>query len=601
MKRAIILGGVEAGRSAANMRRLLEFFGVPASIHTPAECWKHALASPKNGESFVLLGCAGSVLRFLDKMEEQAERGQFWGRGIHSVFVCNEGPAACTDALVKKISKDGKGEIQSTAATEFRISPEANDFCGPMAGVHCSVSQANGGMGVLKAETAETLISCAEGPVFAKMMYKNVALFFSTGGVLDIDAELAARDFDIRDHFLPATPIVMFVKWAFAESCFQPPETNACLIIDDPPLKPRYGFVNFQYLNELMSRHRFSCSLAFIPWNWRRSDSRVVRLFKENPERFSLSVHGCDHTRREFAIQNSAQVRWKVLCATQRMKRHEFRTGLRHDPVMVFPQGAFSRAAMRALKGSEFIGVVNSEVISKDPVPHHIKISDFWETALMNYDNFPIFTRRYPWQGLENFAFDILLGKPCIAVVHQNDCHDECRHVVDFIDRLNQLNVRLAWRDLGALVRRSFRQRKLKPDVLEIEMFGKEILLENFTSETKRFCVRKRESFPEQIEEVRAGTRAIEWTADLQGICFSTELGPGRSQMVRTLYKEFSENSFTAENSFAGGDMGHWVKTTFRRYLCEIRDNYVMGKSFSQTHDGDGGHLPGSGLPATTG
>ncbi|HEV2320101.1 MAG TPA: hypothetical protein VGV18_10145, partial [Verrucomicrobiae bacterium] len=258
-------------------------------------------------------------------------------------------------------------------------------------------------------------------------------------------------------------------------------------------------------------------------------------------------------------------------------------------------------AAMRELKGSEFIGVVNSEVVSKDPVPCKIRISDFWEVALMNYDSFPIFTRRYPWQGLENFAFDILLGKPCIAVVHQNDCHDKCRHVVDFIDRLNQLNVRLAWRDLGALVRRSFRQRKVRPDILEIEMFGKEILLENFTSARQRYCVRKRESFPEQIEEVRAGTRAIEWASDFQGISFSTELAPGGSQMVRTLYKDFSENGLASENAFAGADLGHWVKTTFRRYLCEIRDNYVMPRSFSQTHDGEGDHLPGSGLPATTG
>lgn len=599
MNRAIILSGTEEAGTATNICRLLEFFGVSSCVQNPSECWKQLRSSSDTGENIALIAPAGGFLRFLDIIEDDGERARFWGRRIHSVFVYNEGPIEIAGALIKKIAKEGKGEVQCTTATDFHVSRDAAEFCGPMSGVDCSIRGHNNATCVLKAEGMEHIISSVDGPVFAKLLYKNVSIFFSTAGVLNIDAELGARDFDIRDHFLPATPVVMYVKWAFSESCFHPSETNACLIIDDPPLKPRYGFLDFQHLNELMSHHHFTCNLAFIPWNWRRSDSRVIRLFKENRERFSLSVHGCDHSRREFGIQNDALLRWKVLCATQRMKRHEFRTGLHHDPVMVFPQGAFSRSAMAALKGSEFIGVVNSEVFGTDPPTRPIKISDFWEVALMNYDNFPIFTRRYPWQGVENFAFDILLGKPCIAVVHQNDCHDQCRHVVEFIDRLNKLNVRLAWCDLGTLVRRSFRQRKLGPNILEIEMFGKEIFLENSSSETKQYFVRKRESFPEQIEAVRLGTRAVDWVAAPQGISFSTELAPGQSQSIRTLYTEFSENDFMAENAFAGADMAHWIKTTFRRYLCEIRDNYVMLKSFSQDHDGDGGHFPGSGLPAT--
>jgi hypothetical protein len=310
----------------------------------------------------------------------------------------------------------------------------------------------------------------------------------------------------------------------------------------------------------------------------------VVRLFKKNPARLSLSVHGCDHTRREFGTQNGDLLRWKVLCAAQRMKRHDFKTGLHHDPVMVFPQGVFSRTAIHALKGSDFIGVVNSEVISSDAENCPIKISDFWSIGLMNYDSFPIFTRRDPWQGVENFAFDILLGKPCIAVVHHNDCHDDCRHVVEFIDRLNRLNARLEWRDLGAVVRRSFRLRKLSFNAAEVEMFGKEMILENAGGETKYFCVRKRESSPDQIQEIRAGFKSVQWTHAPDGISFRITLKPRQSQTVRVVFREFSANGIANENSFAGADVAYWMKATFRRYLCEIRDNYVMGKTFSHSH-----------------
>ena len=580
---AIVLGGPGDEALVRNLCRLLQFFGLNAHVQDASSCWKQMLSDLEKGRNVKLFGSAASVLQLLGYMEKAKEHELSSSR-LHSVFVCNDGPVEMAATLVKKIANAGNAEIQHSMNTEFRVSTDLNEFCGAMAGVECSTRGANAGAYVLKAETADAIVTCADGHVFARLPYHNVPIFFSTGGIINIDSELGARDFDIRDHFLAATPVVMYIKWAFAENCFQPPENSACLIIDDPPLKPRYGFVNFEHLNDLTWRHHFSCSLAFIPWNWRRSDSRVVRLFKKNPGRLSLSVHGCDHTRFEFGTQNGEQLRWKVLCASQRMQRHDLRTGLRHDPVMVFPQGRFSKKAMHALKGSEFIGVVNSEVISTDAVPSSVKISDFWSIGLMNYDNFPIFTRRDPWQGLENFAFDILLGKPCIAVVHHNDCHDNCRHVMEFIDGLNRLNTHLEWRDLGTVVRRSFRQRKLSPTAMEIEMFGKEALLENSTGETKYFCVRKRESSPEHIQEIRAGIRTVDWTNSTDGISFRIKLKPGQSQIVRIVFRGISVSGFAEENTFAGADAVHWVKTTFRRYLCEIRDNYLMGKTFSHSH-----------------
>jgi hypothetical protein len=46
------------------------------------------------------------------------------------------------------------------------------------------------------------------------------------------------------------------------------------LVIDDPLLKPRYGFLKFLPFLRLMQRHDFATSIAFIPWNWRRSATK---------------------------------------------------------------------------------------------------------------------------------------------------------------------------------------------------------------------------------------------------------------------------------------------------------------------------------------
>ena len=45
-----------------------------------------------------------------------------------------------------------------------------------------------------------------------------------------------------------------------------------------------------------MQRQRFSTSIAFIPWNYRRSTRDVASLFSSTPPGLlSLCVHGCDH------------------------------------------------------------------------------------------------------------------------------------------------------------------------------------------------------------------------------------------------------------------------------------------------------------------
>jgi peptidoglycan/xylan/chitin deacetylase (PgdA/CDA1 family) len=132
-------------------------------------------------------------------------------------------------------------------------------------------------------------------------------------------------------------------------------------VIDDPILKPGYGFVNYRDLLDLMEQHNFSTSIAFIPWNWRRSASKVARLFYEHPERYSLSMHGCDHTAGEFGTRDLNTLAWKAKQATDRMARHESKTGIRHDRIIVFPQGVFSEPALSVLKHANFVAAVNTD------------------------------------------------------------------------------------------------------------------------------------------------------------------------------------------------------------------------------------------------
>jgi len=332
-------------------------------------------------------------------------------------------------------------------------------------------------------------------------------------------------------------------------------------------LKPRHGFVNFQELLSLMKRHKFSTNIAFIPWNWRRSAPEVVQVFRENPENYSLSVHGCDHTRAEFGSSNQQRLYWKAQQALERMNHHEDITGIRHDRVMVFPQGIFSEEAMGALKHTELIAAVNNDIVCAGPHPRAITISDVWDIAVMGY-NFPLFTRRYPWEGVENFAFDAVLGKRAIKVIHHDYCNDHCSRLVTFIERLNDLKCAPIWRSLREVVRRSYRQRERLGEV-EIEMYATELRVENRSGQPKRFLIRRRECEPSAIREISDESGPIAWHSLNGQINFEIELNAGESKMVAIRFHELPGDGCN------GDSLPYRFKTTLRRYLCEARDNYI--------------------------
>jgi len=252
------------------------------------------------------------------------------------------------------------------------------------------------------------------------------------------------------------------------------------------------------------------------------------------------------------------------------MSCHEAKTGIPYDRIMVFPQGVFSGTSMAVLKHAHFTAAVNTEVLSSDLPRPSITVSDVWDVGVMKYANFAIFTRRYPSQGVENFAFDILLGKPCIVVVHHDYCQDNCALLVQIIERLNALNCQLSWRSLGEVVRRSCRQRELSPGMVEMVMYGSKLQLENRSERQTRYFVTKRESDASAVKEIRAGSQEIPWNFSDGSIHFEIDLASGHSTMVGITFHDYPAEVRYREK------IGYKLKVVLRRYLSEVRDNYVM-------------------------
>ena len=569
-QQALLLADSSSPADTENPAKVLQFFGVPYRSMTADQ---FLTGCPKGSKS-KLLCAAGTLLHLITRLEKTSAADRFLEERLHSVFVYGANDAGALTRLAGILACDDDVGIQELeqCGSDIVVSDAMDDFCGVMAGVRVAAPRTNLSSKFALGVTSRNVVNVillGDGAAFLKFEYKGVPVFLSTSReIIDLDAELKSH-FDVRDHFFSAVPLVLYVRWAFAETCWHAPERNACLVIDDPLLKPRHGFVNFQELLSLMKRHKFSTNIAFIPWNWRRSAPEVVQLFKENPENYSLSVHGCDHTRAEFGSSNQRRLYWKIQQALERMNRHESITGIRHDRVMVFPQGIFSEAAISVLKRSGIIAAVNSDVISSDSEPRAVTISELWDIAVMGYSDFPIFTRRYPWEGIANFAFDLLLGKPAIALIHHDYCSDHGARLIEFIEGLNTLKCSLTWNSLSEVVRWSCRQREVSPDIVELEMYGTELRIENPSARRKQYLVRRRESEPSGVKEVRVGQQETVWNFHDGRIDFEMELDPGENKIIAIKFHDFDGNGLCEET------LSYRAKARLRRYLCELRDNYV--------------------------
>src|SRR5947199_977336 len=569
-EKALLLTAAYPSTDDQRAERLLDFFGVHYLKRRATEL---GLPENKSAGKYRLVCSAQGFARVVGDLQNVSRNSNCLARQTHSVFLYSNGdPVALAEAVRQLSGSTISIRRGAERVTQWHIADEPDGICGAMRDLRIQPSAnhlPSSDFFHTDGESLTPLIAGEDKAAFLKLNCNGLPVFVSSERLIDVDVQLTTFNFDIRDHFFSAVPLVSYIRWAFPQSSWHAPETSACLVIDDPLLKPTHGFVDFEELLSLMKRHNFSTNIAFIPWNWRRSAPGVARLFRENPEHFSLSVHGCDHTRAEFGNSSQQRLYWKTQQALERMNRHEAITGISHDPVMVFPLGIFSEAAMSALKRTDLIASVNNDIISADPHPRAITISDVWDTAVMGY-TFPLFTRRYPWEGIENFAFDSLLGKPAIAVIHHDYCSDHCARLVNFVQQVNALQCPPTWRNLGDVVRRSCRQREVSPGAVEVEMYGTELRIENRSHEPKRFLIRRRECEPSAIQRICTDAQEIAWRQVNGRINFEIDLNPSESRVIKIKFHDFVGKERNEDN------LPYRFKTMLRRYLCELRDNYVV-------------------------
>ena len=578
LARALLLCRKDPSSEDLNLRGVLNFFGIPWKAVTVGEITGAALPANVARSEFCTLSSAPCMAEAMQGIEDSNGALPRWMIEASSVYIYGFQDTDPCRKLLRLLTSDAQGNIRNLNTTQafMSITSDFPEMCGPMSGMRVPVDLSGDLVFDVahQGEEFQSIITVNDGEVFFRVTCRGVHFYLNVcRRIVDISSP-SAKYFDVKKLFCEAVPTTMYLKRAFRDVCWTSPETSGCLIVDDPVLKPRYGFLHFRETLELMDKYNFTTTIAFIPWNWRRTNLRTVAMLQRRPDRFSLAVHGCDHTASEFAARSTALLNRRIKAASQRMEFLLQRTSLQYDRVMVFPQGAFSPETGAALKLNGFVAAVNTEVAPSNNARNETKIADLWNVAIMKYGTFPIFTRRYLWHGIENFAFDALLGKPCLIVVHHDVFKDHGRDLVDFIAKLNSLNWNLRWRPLGDAISHSFKVRNQADGTSVIQMFAKNLVMENPSTESSEAVLMKEEGALDCVKAVMVNQTAIDFSYDGGYLQFRVKLYPKEVTEVRVIYFDKLDVAPSTDG------IAYSIKTRARRYLSEFRDNYLSQSDF---------------------
>jgi hypothetical protein len=412
----------------------------------------------------------------------------------------------------------------------------------------------------------ETYISVNGHPQMVSVGHGEALVFLFAGeGLVDIDTPQVPNA-SLRPFYSELIALALVLRTAGGTSCWTSPVTAASFIIDDPYLRKRYGFIRYDALMGDVEMAAGSLTVAFIPFNYRRSDRRTIELLRQYPGRFSIAVHGCDHTQGEYASKDGAWLAGMTSVAVDRMDEHTRLTGLPYDKVMIFPQGRFSIGAIGALKHRGFDAVVNTTPWPLDAADDPLTVRDLLQVAITHYEGFPIFARRYP-DDLFEYRFDALFQKPILATEHHEYIRRGYQGLADVVRSLTTAKTNATWMPLGRALASSCLLKQTGDGRFIVRQFSRVLHLSNPTSIDWHLSV-QRLSRNDPIRCVIADRSEIPYEVVSDQLRYDILLPAGRSMVVEIIAEDVPPLKWPRSLKYRLG-------ASLRRFLSDVRDNHL--------------------------
>lgn len=408
-------------------------------------------------------------------------------------------------------------------------------------------------------------------PLYAKAIIGTNEIFFSTNiGISDKEI-ITTLD---NDNFISIAPLLIFLRYSLGARCWHSSQDYANLTIDDPWLVEPYGYLRYHDLLYEMERENFHTTIAFIPWNFDRSEKEVIELFHNYPKRFSVCIHGNNHDHREFYEYDRTPLNSQesdIRQALARMESFSKLTKIPYARVMIFPHNISPTKTLRLLKKYNFMATINSSNLPlgsqkpQDPIFNARPIT-------MNYETFPSIRRYSADRKPANIAIDLFLDNPLFFRVHQNDFSKGIGYFNNTASIINKIQPKTLWKSVGQIIQQ-YHLKKLRDDGnYDVEVFSNDFILSNKDKHTVVYHVLKKESFLVPIQEVSVDGEPKPYSVSTGKLKFDIPLKKGEAKHILITY----ENNL----NIASIDI---TKKSFRVYLIrtfsDFRDR-ILSKTF---------------------
>ncbi|WP_213806318.1 hypothetical protein [Granulicella sp. dw_53] len=413
-------------------------------------------------------------------------------------------------------------------------------------------------------------------PVFVRTLHDDNEVFFSA----EVQAYIPATPNPYRQQaiFAPIASLMMFIKYAADERAWHSPGDYANFTIDDLWLREPYGHVNFEDLLREAQIHNFHATIAFIPWNYDRSQPEMASLFREHTDRLSICVHGNNHVHQEFGSFDKHPLDTQekdIQQALARMDRFKQLTKVSYDPVMVFPHSISPEETLAALKRANYLATVNSLNVPSDATTP--PDTDFaLRASSLHFANFPSL-RRYSAESdvqRTQLAIDAFLGNPMLFYAHESFFASGINAFDPVAEMVNQLQPDTQWRSLGDIVQHLYLERLRDDGNVDVRISSSSIHLSNKHERDAIFFVEKEEDFY-PLPTVFVDGQKYPFERDGTKLRLRLPIAKRESKLIEVKYL-----SNVAPWSLS--NLGAPPRVTAIRLLSDFRDNVVSNTSFGR-------------------
>jgi len=341
--------------------------------------------------------------------------------------------------------------------------------------------------------------------------------------------------------FAEIAPVMMFTKSCAGDRGWHALHHYANLTIDDPWLREPYGHLIYKGLLKEMEKHDFHTTIAFIPWNYDRSEAEVISLFRSHPERFSICIHGDNHDHKEFEDLRSKPLTLQLAALKQslaRMEKFQALTEIPYDSVFVFPHSIGSERILEELKTYNFLATINSSNVPMDR-PRPASLPFALRPVTLSYADFPSITR-YPAKMPNPSGFigiNEFLDNPLFFYSH----HDLFASGMDafdgMVDEVNKLEPDTRWRSVGDIVKHLYLVRQRDDSNYDVLTFSSSLDLNNTSGRDLIFYVQKQESGSPVMASVSVDGRHVPFQLRAGYLDLSVAVPAGEARSVVIQYK----------------------------------------------------------------